>query len=77
MNSESIIDEQGRICIPLEIRKKMNIKPGEKLIFQIDQEKLIVHKALSPEQFIAKAKKLQKHLSEVTDEPIPFKKIIE
>ncbi len=77
MYSEMVIDEQGRISIPLEIRKKLNIKPGERLIFNINQEKLIIQKALNPEEFIAKAKELQKHISEVTDDPLPFKKIIE
>ena len=77
MYSEAKIDNKGRIFIPLEIRERLNIKPGEKVIFQVDQEKLIVQKAVEPEDFIKKAKELQNHLSEVTDEPIPFKKIIE
>ncbi|HEY0089105.1 MAG TPA: AbrB/MazE/SpoVT family DNA-binding domain-containing protein [Candidatus Lokiarchaeia archaeon] len=72
------MDEQGRISIPLDVRKKMNLKPGEKMVFKIENEKIVIVKALTPKEFIEKAKEFRKHLSEVTDEPLPpIKKIFE
>lgn len=78
MDSETIIDEQGRIKIPLDVRKKMNLNPGEKVLFKIENEKIVIVKAIAPKEFIEKAKEFRKHLSEVTDEPLPpIKKIFE
>jgi AbrB family looped-hinge helix DNA binding protein len=78
MDSESIIDDQGRIRIPLDVRKKMNLKPGEKMVFKIENEKIVIVKAITPKEFIEKSKEFRKHLSEVTDEPLPpIKKIFE
>ena len=78
MDSETFIDEQGRIKIPLEVRKKMNLKPGEKVLFKFENDKIVIIKAIAPKEFIEKAKEFRKHLSEVTDEPLPpIKKIFE
>lgn len=78
MDSESIIDDQGKVRIPLDLRKKMNLHPGEKVLFRIENEKIVIVKALTPKEFIEKSKEFRKHLSEVTDEPLPpIKKIFD
>ena len=56
----------------------MNLKPGEKMVFKIENEKIVIVKAITPKEFIEKSKEFRKHLSEVTDEPLPpIKKIFE
>lgn len=77
MNSESIIDKKGRVCIPVELRKKLNLKAGEKLLFQVKEGTIIMIKATKPKEFIERSKIFRKHLQEVTDEPIPVKKIFD
>lgn len=42
MNAESKIDEKCRTCIPIEISKRLNIKSGEKILFQIKGEIIIL-----------------------------------
>ena len=54
MNAESKIDSKGRICIPNEIRKMLNLKPGEKILFQVQDDKIILRKSTSIEEFIKK-----------------------
>lgn len=77
MNSESKIDDKGRICIPAELRKIMNLKSGEKMIFQIEEDKIIIRKATKPKEFIEKSKKFGGHLKKITKKPISTEKIIE
>ena len=77
MTSESKIDEKGRINIPAEIRRKLNLKSGEKMIFQIKGEKIILRKVITPKEFIEKSKVFREHLKKVTDEPITIDKIFE
>ena len=53
---ESILDEQGRICIPSELRKRFNLVPGDKLVFFIENEKIVIKKAIEPRELIDKAR---------------------
>lgn len=75
MNAESKIDEKGRICIPIEIRKRLNIKSGEKLLFQIKNDKIILRKSTSMEDFVKKSKAFSEKLEKATSNPIEFKKL--
>ena len=77
MNAESKIDEKGRVCIPNEIRKLLNLKAGEKLLFQVQDGKIILRKSTSTEEFIKKSDEFSKKLKEITKEPIEFKKMFE
>jgi len=77
MNAESKIDNKGRILIPSGIRKLLNIKTGEKLLFQIQEDKIILRKSTSMEDFINKSEAFSKKLKETSKEPIDFEKIIE
>ena len=77
MTSESKIDEKGRICIPAEIRKKLNLNSGEKVVFQIKDEKIIIRKTTTPEEFIEKSKVFIKHLKEANVGPIKIEKLFE
>ncbi len=77
MNAESKIDDKGRICIPNEIRKMLNLKSGEKILFQVQDDKIILRKSTSIEGFIKKSEDFSKKLKGITKEPIEFKKIFD
>ena len=70
---ESILDEQGRICIPSELRKRFNLVPGDKLVFFIENEKIVIKKAIEPRELIDKARKVRKLIKQTSPEPIDFK----
>ena len=77
MSSESTIDEKGRVCIPSELRKKLNLKIGEKVIFQLNENGLTLRRAVNPEEFSKKVKEFQKSVKKVTSKPIAVEKLIE
>ena len=78
MNADSIIDDQGRIRIPSDLRKKLNFHPGEKVLFKIENNKLVITKALTSDEFLEKARTFRKHLGEITDKALPpIKKIFD
>lgn len=77
MDIESKIDDKGRITIPSEIRKQMNIKSGEKFIFQVQDNKIILRKSISVEEFIQKSKKFSEKLREVPEEMMEFEKLFD
>ena len=56
MSFETIIDEKGRICIPSELRKKFDLKPGEKMVFQWKKIKWSLEKQLNPRNLMIKQK---------------------
>jgi len=74
MNFKSEIDEEGRVRIPQEIRKKLNIQSGDRLLFEIKDEKIFIQKSISIEEFIEISEKFSKKLKDITNEPIEFKK---
>ncbi len=77
MNAESKIDDKGRVCIPNEIRKLLNLKVGEKILFQVQEDKIILRKSISMEEFVKKSEVFSKKLKESIKEPIEFKKMFE
>lgn len=77
MNAESKIDDKGRVCIPNEIRKLLNLKSGEKVLFQVQDDKIILRKSASMEDFIKKSEDFSEKLKGITKEPIEFKKMFD
>jgi AbrB family looped-hinge helix DNA binding protein len=77
MNAESKIDNKGRVLIPSEIRKQLNLKAGEKILFQVQDDKIILRKSTSIKDFITKSEAFSEKLKEITKEPIEFKKIFD
>ena len=77
MNAESKIDDKGRVCIPNEIRKMLNLKSGERMLFQVQDGKIILRKSTSMEEFIKKSKDFSEKLKGVTKKPIKFKQRFE
>lgn len=41
---QRFVDELGRICIPKELRERLNIKSKDKVVFSIKDNKLILEK---------------------------------
>jgi AbrB family looped-hinge helix DNA binding protein len=76
MNAESQIDEKGRVCIPSEIRKKLNLNPGEKIFFQIDKDdQIVLRKLTTPRELKQKARELKEQLKQVGDTPVEYQKL--
>ena len=46
-NITKTVDEFGRILIPKEIRKALNIETGDSMVYEIDGERLIIKKLVS------------------------------
>lgn len=77
MSVESTIDEKGRICIPAELRRKLNLKAGEKIIFQLNDNSLTLRKAIKAEELSKKVNKFHKSVKKATSKPITFEKLFE
>ena len=77
MSAESTIDEKGRVCIPAELRKKLNLKAGEKVIFQLNSDSLTLRKAIKPEEFSKQVRAFQESVKKATTKSITFEKLIE
>jgi AbrB family looped-hinge helix DNA binding protein len=75
MIDESIIDEKGRVCIPLELRKRLKMTSGEKVKFQVDDGKLIIIKTTTPEQFSEAVTNFKARVKKTTDKPMTFEKL--
>ncbi|TFG18794.1 MAG: AbrB/MazE/SpoVT family DNA-binding domain-containing protein [Promethearchaeota archaeon] len=75
MDSSVTIDVKGRILIPKEMREKLNLKPGVKLIIKIEDGRLVLLKSTSLEDFQSEIKSFQQKLKKLTTEPIPTEKL--
>jgi AbrB family looped-hinge helix DNA binding protein len=77
VNVDSVIDEKGRICIPIELRKKLNLHPGEKIMFQLNPGGILVRKAMDPRDSIEKVEEFSQRLAKERKTPIPVRKLFE
>ncbi|MFQ5887092.1 MAG: AbrB/MazE/SpoVT family DNA-binding domain-containing protein [Candidatus Hydrothermarchaeales archaeon] len=60
MGIKTKVDNRGRITIPSEMRATMGIKPEQDVILERKHNEILVYKPLEPEEFIEKARGLQK-----------------
>ena len=70
MNSSGIIrkvDDLGRIVIPIEIRKNLNIRVGENLEFLFNEDSIILKKRSLTKQYIGLMNDIEKSLSSIID----------
>ena len=56
------IDDLGRIVIPKEMRDSLNIRPGDIITMQIDDDKLIITK-----KGLSKSEKALKYIRDTKD----------
>ena len=57
MFSEVRLDERGRITIPREIRNRLGLKPGERLLIKVQDNNIIITRAEDPFKIIEKVLK--------------------
>jgi AbrB family looped-hinge helix DNA binding protein len=72
------VDERGRITLPAEVRKFLNIEPGNEIIAEKRKEGLLISKKITPEEFLMEAEELQKKIKETKkaeEEPLRVKEI--
>ena len=50
--SNSTIDDRGRLTIPQEIRDKLQLVSGTKVSFELSDGQLIIRKAISRREFV-------------------------
>ena len=75
VNSDTIVDTKGRILIPKEIRDKLNLKPGVKLLIRLENDKIALLKTTTTEDFQAEVDQFGKKLKKITAEPISTEKL--
>ena len=51
---EILLDERGRIVIPKEARKKLNLKPNQRLLVRVREGEIILKPPADAGEFIAK-----------------------
>ena len=61
------IDELGRVVIPVEIRKYLNIKNGENIEFTIDNDVILLQKKSSSKQNLKVLEDIERVLCSVID----------
>jgi AbrB family looped-hinge helix DNA binding protein len=76
MIQETVIDEKGRIMISKKVRDALGFKNGMKVKLSTESERIIIEKAISPEDFIKNMKGFIKKDSKIPlSDPIDIKKI--
>lgn len=74
--SDIIVDDKGRITIPENMRKKMQIRKGSKVKVSLKQDHTLAISAVDPKQFIEKMEGFIKKGSKVQrTDPLKLKEI--
>lgn len=71
MSITSTITQKGQVTIPVEMRRKLDLKPFDRLIFRVEKEKLIAEPA--KQTFLDLAGSL--HYKHKGKKPLDFKKL--
>jgi len=77
MSIEIQLDEKGRITIPTDIRKQLNLKPGEKLFIKVTNNAITIQPKLSAKEIQKKASKFRSELKTMTKQAITFEKLFD
>jgi AbrB family looped-hinge helix DNA binding protein len=48
----TVVDNKGRIVVPKQLRNEMRIGEGSRVSVQIEKERLVVSRAVDPDEFI-------------------------
>ncbi len=75
MTIEVQLDYKGRITIPTDIRKQLNLKPGEKLFMNVTSNSITIQPKLSAKQLQEQASKFRVELKTMTKKTITFEKL--
>ncbi len=52
MELERIVGPKGQVVIPMDVRKKVGIKPGSDVVFEVIDSKIVIKKKMSPKEFV-------------------------
>ncbi len=75
LNTEVQIDDKGRIVIPIEIRIKFKLKPGEKIQIVVQDNTILLKPKLSTKEMIERVKKFRLEASSKGTQPLKFEKL--
>lgn len=62
MEIERTVSEKGQVVIPKDVRKKLGIKSGSDIVFEIEGDKIIIKKKMSPTEFVEDFGRVPKRL---------------
>jgi len=68
------LDKKGRLTIPVEYRKKLDL--GEEVALILEDDHIIVCKTATAEEFKGASRRLAEEIARIRDKPIGFEKII-
>lgn len=77
MSIEVQLDNKGRITIPTDIRKKLDLKPGEKLLIHVSNNSITLQPKVNAKELQEKALKFRSELKLMTKKPIAFEKLFD
>ncbi|HLC86771.1 MAG TPA: AbrB/MazE/SpoVT family DNA-binding domain-containing protein [Candidatus Nanoarchaeia archaeon] len=46
------IGEKGQVVIPVDIRRMLKLRTGEKVVFEVKGDEVLIKSELSPEEFL-------------------------
>lgn len=76
MTQETVIDDKGRIVISKEVRDALGLKKGMALKLHAESNRIILEKAVAPEELIENMKGFVKKGSKVpVSDPLDLKNI--
>ena len=67
MELERSVGPKGQVVIPIDVRNQVGIKEGSDVVFEVEDDKIIIKKKLNPKEFVEDfgniSKKLKKPLT--------------
>jgi AbrB family looped-hinge helix DNA binding protein len=69
------LDDKGRITIPLELRQKLGLRPGEDINLSLINNNLLLRKSLTVNEFQELSRDIRRKLKNKIDSPIEFEKL--
>ncbi len=52
MELERSIGPKGQVVIPMDVRRKVGIKPGSEVVFEVEDGKIIIKRKMSPKELV-------------------------
>lgn len=75
MEMERTVSTKGQIVIPKDARKRLGLKPGSEIIFEVEGDELVIKRKLTPQEIIDDFGNVPKKIKGLTAKRI--KKILE
>jgi len=52
MELERSVGSKGQVVIPMDVRKKMGIKPGSDVVFEVEDNKIVIKRKMTPKEIV-------------------------